>query len=263
MIVGLSGRHGSSKNYTADLLSKELGFRRLSFTDKIEELTANLLNVPLKAVKQPEFKDHPILAGAFGMWNGLDVLQLLGHEACRKTFGENFWVDQLISQLPPGHAYEPRSDGRCNYTRGPMDPNPCCGREASEHADHVVVSGIHFWNEVEAIKDRGGLIVRLNRSGAAKTRHEFQDNLSEGFIGCGAPVGLPGSEYDTQKICKLPERAHPSHYSDDTHESETTLPDSGGCYDLVVEGATKEEAAKAVLAQVQRWMIGVNVARGL
>lgn len=66
------------------------------------------------------------------------LLQLLGTEACRNVIHENIWVNSLFVD------YKPKLESRGVY------PN-------------WLISDTRFPNEAQAIKDRGVIVVRINR----------------------------------------------------------------------------------------------------
>jgi len=247
VIVGLAGRKQSGKDSAAALLVKELGFRRIAFADKLKDFTAAIFDWDRELLDSQAFKEQeigyiaPALKHNLGfqrveLYNVLrdmvddlgwrrghrkgqtprHFLQQIGVQA-RKIFGSDFWLDQVSQAIGIN--------------------------------ENVVITDVRFWNEAGAVSRFSFTrLIRLNR---ADRRH------AHGFHGdpvtdtCAyIPPGVP-DEQTPAFTCNLPHSAHPSHYSGDTHESETTLPDSGVCYDQVFESASAEEQAQKVLSYVK------------
>ena len=215
MLVALSGRKRSGKDTAANLLAKELGFKRIAFADKLKELTASFLGFPLAEVMGDKFKELMVAEvltddEKVRILYGRDVLQKLG-VACRDTFGEHFWVEQLFNSL-----------------------------HMREH--NYVITDCRFWNEVEAVQRWSGSVIRVNRTDSLKTLHNwFPEIHADGYP-------LPRCVHPG---CNLPKSSHPTHSSGDNHPSETTLPDSSPLYDAVFTSPSGEETAQAVLSYVK------------
>ncbi len=69
-----------------------------------------------------------------------DFLQLLGTDAIRNGLHSNAWVNALMADYKPAK----------------MD---------QYHPSNWIVTDVRFPNEAEAIKDRGGVIIRIDRPG--------------------------------------------------------------------------------------------------
>lgn len=223
MLICLSGRKRSGKDMSAELLVKELGFKRIALADKVKEFTARLLwQLPefqarddfdafFTWVWSDEFKEALVAANLLGR----DWLKAIGTEAGRATFGDDFWVVQLLQTLDPKVDY--------------------------------VCSDVRYPNELTGLMRsfRSSYSIRLNRADR-KDRHDFDVCTEDGC--CCYRVA--------DRRCNLPESAHPTHDSGDFHPSETSMPDESNDtahYDAVFESASGEEAAAAVLAQVKLW----------
>lgn len=117
----------------------------------------------------------------------------------------------------------------------------------------IVISYVRYWTELRAIKAAGGIVLRLNRNDRMEP-HVF-DNGGVGAKACQHNwcmrdtngVWLTG---DAERSCGLPASSHPSHFSGDTHESETQLPDESEHYSASFSCGSGEEAA----ASVENWL---------
>ncbi|WP_432006338.1 hypothetical protein [Streptomyces parvus] len=143
LIVGLSGYARSGKNAAAEALVQH-GWRQAAFADKLREF--------LLAV-------NPVIPGPVGVGNLR--LQLLiadvgweyakahypevralhnrtGTDAGRKILGNNVWVDALFRE--------------------------------HDDAPALVISDVRFPNEAQAVADRGGVLIRVERPGVSPAR---------------------------------------------------------------------------------------------
>ncbi|MFD7259353.1 hypothetical protein [Streptomyces sp. NPDC059874] len=146
LIVGLAGYARSGKDEAANALI-ERGWRQAAFADKLREF--------LYAV-------NPLIPGKYGAGNlrlrtlvdatGWEyakvtypevraLLQRTGTDAGRKVLGSEVWVEALLAS----------------------------------HIDAagLVVTDVRFPNEAQAIADRGGVVIRLERPGVGPTKDKY------------------------------------------------------------------------------------------
>lgn len=145
-IVGLSGFARSGKDEAAAVLVDEFGFTRVAFADKLREMLYQL-NPYINPTKENYFTSHkvPVLLQEvieeFG-WDGYKetqygtevrrLLQRLGTEAGRKTLWDTIWIDAAFKGVD---------------------------------SNRIVVTDARFYNEFDAVRDRGGVIWRIERKG--------------------------------------------------------------------------------------------------
>src|SRR5690349_16198817 len=145
-IVGLSGFARAGKDETAKVLVEEFGFTQVAFADKLREMLYALN--PIVALVEWENEDETVqvpwtysqpyqtvqtVIDEYG-WNGYKetvygdeirrLLQRLGTEAGRQTLWDSIWIDAALT------GYD--EDAR------------------------VVVSDARFFNEFDAVRERGG-----------------------------------------------------------------------------------------------------------
>ncbi len=151
MIVGLSGFARSGKDEAAKVLVEEFGFTRVAFADKLRQMLYEL-----NPVTVANFEHHgmdPIgyngvvfkllqpVIDEYG-WDGYKespfskdirrLLQRLGTEAARKALWDTIWIDAAF---------------------------------AGVESDRIVVTDARFYNEFDAVRERGGSIWRIERAG--------------------------------------------------------------------------------------------------
>lgn len=144
-LIGLTGYAQSGKNtLAAEIRKKHPEFREVAFADKLKELA-----IAIDPYTGDQWYDLPETLGlllgnrsidqAKGEFFVRDFLQRLG-VACRDVLGEDVWVDAALGEAPRVYG-------------------------DTAWLDDVVVTDVRFPNETVAIKDRGGVIVRVERSG--------------------------------------------------------------------------------------------------
>lgn len=149
MLIGLSGYAQSGKDTFASFLIDDYGYEHRAFARKLKlalvRLDPMVDYVSPRTGKTEWFR----LSEATRYYGGLEALkqnspevrklmQRLGTEVGRNTFGEDFWVDQAL-------------EGYTHYS----------------DTSKIVVTDTRFPNEVEAIRKRGGQVWRVTRPGNA------------------------------------------------------------------------------------------------
>lgn len=140
MIIGFVGLIGAGKDTAADYLVNYHGFRRDSFANTLKDAVAAvfgwdrvLLEGRTKEARAWREEEDTWWSNRLGMritprW----VLQQWGTEVCRQAFHDDIWIASLENKL--------------RKTR-----------------DDVVISDVRFPNEIKAIHNSGGLVVRIKR----------------------------------------------------------------------------------------------------
>ena len=133
MVIGISGKIGSGKDAFADLFIEHmrtahgLEFKNKKFAYNLKKMVSTLTGVPIEDVfsREGKLKYLPDWNLTIG-----EIQQLLGTEAVRNNIHNNAWVLSLF---------------------GTYD----------EDEDFWIVTDVRFKNEAEIIKEKGGIIVRL------------------------------------------------------------------------------------------------------
>jgi rhodanese-related sulfurtransferase len=141
MIIGFVGFIGSGKDTAADYLVNSHGFRRDSFANTLKDAVAAvfgwdrvLLEGRTKEAREWRERVDPWWSERLGMpkltprW----VLQYWGTDVCRNHFHDDIWIASL--------EYKMRKT-----------------------ADNIVISDVRFPNEIKAIHNAGGIVVRIKR----------------------------------------------------------------------------------------------------
>ena len=141
MIIGVTGLIGSGKDTVANYLTTFHGFKKLSFASSLKDSIANVFGWDREMLEgatksSREWREQVDLWWAERLniphltprW----VLQYWGTEVCRNGFHNDIWVASVQNKL----------------------------RKAT---DDIVITDCRFSNEVLAIKEVGGITIRVER----------------------------------------------------------------------------------------------------
>lgn len=130
MIIGISGKLGSGKNTVASVISQlDSSFIEKAFAYKLKQIVAVLASCPIEDTMTQEGKNT--FVEGFNLTIG-EMLQKVGTNALRDHFNENVWINALLIELR-------KAEG--NY----------------------IITDCRFKNEAKAIKDAGGILIRVER----------------------------------------------------------------------------------------------------
>ena len=141
MIIGVCGFIGSGKDTIADYLVNLHHFRRESFANTLKDAVAQvfgwdrtMLEGRTKQAREWREQVDPWWAERLGIPHLTPrfILQQWGTEVCRKNFHDDIWIASLENKL-------------------------------RNSRDDVVISDCRFPNEIQAIKQSGGIVVRVVR----------------------------------------------------------------------------------------------------
>jgi hypothetical protein len=157
MIVGFVGFIGSGKDTAADYLVNFHGYRRDSFANTLKDAVAcvfgwdrTLLEGRTKEAREWREQVDTWWAARLNMphltprW----VLQYWGTDVLRKGFHDDIWITSLENKM--------RKTG-----------------------DNIVISDVRFPNEIKAIHNAGGIVVRIKR-GTDPEWYQDAVNMNEG-----------------------------------------------------------------------------------
>lgn len=151
MIIGLSGYAKSGKDTVSEMIQEihPDKWEVKKFSGKLKVIASILTGIPAHQFEDQEFKSSMLgemwwknYGDFYHQTTVRDFLQILGTDAIRNGLHTNAWVNALMAD------YKPRK----------MD---------QYSPSNWIITDCRFPNEAEAIKDRGGMIVRVNRPGIA------------------------------------------------------------------------------------------------
>ena len=156
MIIGFVGFIGSGKDTAADYLVNFHGFRRDSFANTLKDAVAAvfgwdrvLLEGRTKEAREWREQQDDWWSNRLGKEiTPRKILQYWGTEVCRQGFHDDIWIASLENKM--------RKTG-----------------------DNIVISDVRFPNEIKAIKNAGGQVVRVVR-GADPEWYQDAWNMNQG-----------------------------------------------------------------------------------
>ena len=138
--IGFCGPAGAGKSTAAEHLMLRWGFQRVRFAGPLKAMMLSL-GLDLDQVDGSRKEEPtPLLCGR----TPRQAMQWLGTEWGRNLIGEGFWIAAWQAAVQAGHLRHPSQGGH-----------------------HLIVADdVRFANEARAIRDRGGLVIRIERPGA-------------------------------------------------------------------------------------------------
>lgn len=180
MIIGIGSTAQVGKDTSAQALCRDLGFRRIGFADSLKEVAmiADPLITGNSTTNVSIGSGHLArMVKSVGGWDAAKsmfpevrgFLQRLG-EAGRAVFGEDFWLDQVMSGIKPN--------------------------------EKVVISDVRYGNEFDKIRAAGGYLIRIERPGSPQYGHGSESGLAG--LDWDAVVPNTGSVLDLeQRVVEL------------------------------------------------------------
>jgi hypothetical protein len=176
MIIGLAGHAGSGKSTAADFLCA-VGFERRKFALPLKSMVMALLvtqgcdDDTIHRMIEGDLKEVPSVV--FGGKSPRYVMQTLGTDWGRALLSESIWADAAMRSIKN---------------------------------DDVVFDDVRFWNEAEAIRSRGGIVIMIRRP--VEGRVDVGSHISESFeFEVDATIENNGSKYDlARKITEVVNR---------------------------------------------------------
>lgn len=141
MIIGFVGLIGAGKDTAADYLVNFHGFRRDSFANTLKDAVSNVFGwdrtlLEGRTTQAREWREQvdPWWAERLNMPNLTPrwVLQYWGTEVCRHGFHDDIWIASVENKM-------------------------------RKTTDNIVISDVRFPNEIKAIHNAGGMVIRVKR----------------------------------------------------------------------------------------------------
>lgn len=202
MIIGISGKIGTGKDTVAEMireLSPDIKWENRKFADKLKDMVCLMIGCSREQLEDRDFKETPlgddwkVFAAVqhgfntdtvesihanredaeyilkFSHMNRVieynltprRILQLLGTEGGRKIIHPNVWVNALMSEYYDGDIFARLG-----------------GFTFESESSNWIITDVRFPNELEAVKAKGGITLRLERPNF-KVDPEKASHLSE------------------------------------------------------------------------------------
>jgi len=137
MWIGLSGYARSGKDTVADFVQEhDPSFKRVALADSLKEMIYTLDPYVIEEGHTIRYRELVDAIGLHEAKNNHEVrrlLQVFGTEVMRDRFGESVWIDL---------AFAPYSS-----------------------PDNLLVTDVRYVNEADAVRDHGGVVIRVERPG--------------------------------------------------------------------------------------------------
>lgn len=134
ILIGIVGKIGAGKDTFADHLFWQHGFVKIAFADALRKAAEAMFGVPVSKMMDREAKEK--VDPYWGM-SPRRMLQLLGTEASKPVFGDDIWLKRWAMTY-----------------------------DLVAETNHVVVPDVRFEVEAAALRERGAIIVHIERPGA-------------------------------------------------------------------------------------------------
>lgn len=173
MIIGLSSYATGGKDTVAKFIQElqpEQNWQVKKFSGKLKAIASLLTAIPAEKFEDQEFKQSNLSEewstiqrkpgkrqdGIFSKITDMEIvptsvrefLQKLGTDAVRDGLHKNAWVNALMA----------------DYKATVVNPVKFGGTAIGEYPNWIVTD-CRFFNEAKAIKDKGGVIIRIDRPG--------------------------------------------------------------------------------------------------
>ena len=147
MIIGISGKIGSGKDTAGQILQEYTGWEIYKFADALKDCVCRIIGCTREQLEDREFKEIS-LGPVWGNLTPRTILQKMGTEGGREAIYDDVWV---------------------NATFAGLDPD----------SDNMIITDMRFLNELEAVKSRGGLTIRINRGEGNTGDHPSETALDD------------------------------------------------------------------------------------
>lgn len=148
MLIGISGKKQCGKDTICKMIrALDDRWEKHAFADKLKQALAVILDVKVEAFEDNIFKmsDSTIAKPEGGFYTYRELLQKFGTEVGR-SISPNVWVDALFS----------------NY---------------SLEDDFWIITDVRFPSEADAIREHGGILIRVNRNTGYIDNHPSETSL--------------------------------------------------------------------------------------
>jgi hypothetical protein len=152
MLIGITGHKFSGKSTVARLLHNATGYEVVSFADKLKDITCVLSGCTREQLEDYDFKENELVPDYLRPYclnaekpTFRAFLQHFGSEVMRGV-NDNIWIDCTLDN---------------------------CGKNA-------IISDARFPNEAKAIKERGGIVIKVVRPDVkASDSHQSETLIDE------------------------------------------------------------------------------------
>lgn len=143
------------------------------FAGKLKQIASLLTDIPVERFEDQEFK-KTFLGEE---WNNMQVrvfLQKLGTEAMRDGLHTNTWINAAFADYCQG-------GGRVNYGITDDGKRIPVSYDSYGKQSNWIFTDTRFGNEFKAIKDRGGITIRVTREGTKQENEHPSETALDSY----------------------------------------------------------------------------------
>lgn len=175
MLLGIHGKKRSGKDTVGQYLENKYGFNKHAFANKLRELALGINPIVYTTsddyIKLYDFINVYGYEEAKKQQDIREFYQDLGI-AVRKTFGKDFWVDELWKVLIKKYD---------TYDSAVSEPDEFKSLVLPNIQSNVVITDVRFENEAQRIRDYSGYIIHLIGRGEEGDEHISEKPLPPQF----------------------------------------------------------------------------------
>lgn len=122
MIIGVCGKKHSGKSTAMKILSQELGYEIISFSDKLKDIVVTLSGCKREDLEDYDFKENQLVPDYLNKFCGNDkttyraFIQHFGTEIMR-NISDTIWIDSTLKNAPKNFITECRFINEANTIR--------------------------------------------------------------------------------------------------------------------------------------------------
>lgn len=174
LIANQTGRHNPNIEFVPNVQYTESGWKIKKFAGKLKQIASMLTGIPVEKFESQDFKktklgkewNYTLPKHQFEQILGeektpmivRELLQKLGTDAMRKGLHDNVWVNALMADYK---SILENSTSREEYEKGkPLNYD-------KQIFPNWIITDCRFPNEAQAIKDKGGIVIRIDNEKTA------------------------------------------------------------------------------------------------
>lgn len=201
MIIGINGYAGSGKDTVGKLIQElqpEMNWQIRKFAGKLKDIAKNLTGIPIEKFEDQEFKKTN-LGSEWDVPSKYrdrtppkpmtvrDLLQKLGTDAMRNGLHDNVWVNALMVEYnrPVDLRTYQYAKGYTNDRKRKkgdiLKVSDILNYKKEVRLPNWIITDVRFENEAEAIKNKNGILVRVERFGIKPINSHLSETALDSY----------------------------------------------------------------------------------